>query len=421
MPKPKPNVKRDAVPVMAMLGGDARSRRLLAERTELIGWLAGAVAHDVNNVLAAIGGYAELIEGDLDPGDPHAADAAGIREAVQRAGTLVRQLLLVGRRETLRLEDLDAADLVDNLLPLLSSACGDRVSVHVERSAERVAVHADRSLLEQALLNLAVNARDAMPSGGTLTLRVVAGQRRPAPSAVDALAETAPGTLAHDASDEVTIEVEDTGVGIDPAVLPRVFERYFSTKDPAHGSGIGLAVVEEAAARCGGRVTVASRPGVGTRFALHLPRAAEPPVAVTAVRRPAPVRGGTESILVVESDPEVRLVVVRLMHRLGYRVADVATPHQALALVEHAIGPLDLLVSETAFPGFSGADLADRIRAVHPGLPVLYLSRTARGTARSPGGTEPSVPALAKPFTAERLGAAMRGLLDGRLTGAAEG
>ena len=401
--------------------GEAHARRLVAERTELIGWLAGAVAHDVNNVLAAIAGYAELIAADLEPGDPRASDAEGIRAAVLRAGGLVRQLLMVGRRQNLRLEALDAADLVDGLRPLLSSACGDRVRLQVETSRERMGVIADRSLLEQALLNLAVNARDAMPGGGTLTLRVTIGRREVHESTSRADDQTVEGATPGRPVEEVRIEVEDTGTGIDAAVLPHIFEPYFTTKDPGRGTGIGLAVVEEAAVRCGGRVSIESRVGVGTRFTLHLPHAAEVPVTSSPGRIPERARGGTETILVVDSDPEVRLVLARLMRGLGYTVVDAATPHHALALVEHAPDRLDLLVTEMALPGLPGAALADRIRAVHPGIPVLYLSRAARGPSRSQAGVDARIRVLAKPFTAERLGGALRALLDAREPEAVEG
>ncbi|MFN8628900.1 MAG: ATP-binding protein [Chloroflexota bacterium] len=403
-----PSPQRDPVPVMAG-PATARTRRLQTERTELIGWLAGAVAHDVNNVLAAIAGYAELIEADLHPDDPHVTDAAGIRDAVARAGGLVRQLLMVGRRQSLRLEPLDASDVVSGLLPLVGSVCGDRIRVHLAVDAEPAGILVDRSLLEQALLNLAVNARDAMPDGGSLTMRV----------------ENSPllvgGERGANVADEVRISVEDTGVGIEASVLPHVFEPFFSTKDPDRGSGIGLAAVEEAASRCGGQVSVASRPGHGTRFTLHFPRIASAPAPVVAASASSRIRGGSETVLVVDADPEVRLLLARLMRHLGYSVVDAATPSQALALVGHAIDRLDLLVTEVALPEMSGADLAERVRGRHPMVPVLYLSRAARGPARPQPDAAPRDRVLAKPFTLERLGGAMRSLLDARLPDAVEG
>ena len=395
---------KDPVPVMDE-AADTRARRLRAERSELIGWLAGAVAHDVNNVLAAIAGYAELIEADLDAGDPHLADTAGIRDAVQRAGGLVRHLLTVGRRQTLRLEVLDASDIVEGLIPLLGSACGDRVRVVPRVCTERAAVNADRSLLEQALLTLAVNARDAMPDGGTLTVTVAVG-----PAAAGAQA----GAVAGDAPpDEVRISVEDTGVGIDDAALPHVFEPFFTTKD--RGSGFGLASVGEAVARCGGAVSVESRAGTGSRFTLHLPQADAAPTDRPAPRVGKRVRGGTETILVVDADPEVRLVLARLLHGLGYDVVDAATPGQAIALAEYAIDRVDLLVTEVALPDLPGPQLAARIRTVHPSVRVLFLSRAARGQAPAQLDAPPGSRVLAKPFTAERLGSTLRAMLDARV------
>jgi two-component system, cell cycle sensor histidine kinase and response regulator CckA len=394
----------------------ARSRRAATERTELIGWLAGAVAHDVNNVLAVIAGYADLIEADLDQADPRTMDTAGIRDAVTRAGGLVRQLLMVGRRQSLRLEPLDASKVVTGLLPLIGSVCGDRVRVRLAVSPQPVGILADRSLLEQALLNLAVNARDAMPDGGTLTIgvEVVPGP----PDVAGPAAEEA--SAAEDAADHVRISVEDTGIGIDAAVLPHVFQPFFSTKEPDRGSGIGLAAVEEAATRCGGRVSVDSRAGEGTRFTLHLPHIAVQPAgpATTAERRS--IRGGAETILVVDPDPEVRLLYARLMRSLGYSVVDAASPSHAIILVEHALERVDLLVTELALPEMPGANLAARLRERRPGLPALYLSRAARGPARrlpDPGQCDF---VLAKPFTIERLAAAMRGLLDAPIADAVD-
>jgi nitrogen-specific signal transduction histidine kinase/CheY-like chemotaxis protein len=393
---------------------DARSRRLRAERIELIGWLAGAVAHDVNNVLTAIAGYAELIEADLDPQDPHAADTAGIRDAVLRAVGLVRQLITVGRRQTLRLETLDASDLVQGLVPLLTSACGDRIRVQSEACGEPALVLADRSLLEQALLNLAINARDAMPDGGTLTVAVSISPRLTetaaahAGDAIDRAAQEAAPPL-----EDVRIAVADTGAGIEAAVLPHVFEPYFSTKDRGRGSGVGLTSVEEAAAQSGGVVSVESRVGEGSRFTLHLPRIAANPVQTPVAAVSGRAHGGTETILFVDADPEVRLVLARILRRLGYSVVDAATPRQALALAEYGIDRLDLLVTETSLAELSGPELAARVRALHPGVPVLFLSRDARGT-RTPPGAMPGDRMLAKPVTAERLGVTLRAALDAR-------
>jgi len=419
---PESNAKREPVPVMTD-AVDARSRRLHAERTELIGWLAGAVAHDVNNVLTAIAGYADLIEADLDPGDPHATDTAGIRDAVLRAGGLVRQLITVGRRQTLRLETFDASDLVQGLLPLLNSACGERIVVRAETCGESALVHADRSLLEQALLNLAINARDAMPDGGRLTVNV---SIRPALASTGEVGEA----RARDAADpadpaaqeagappeEVRIAVADTGAGIDATVLPHVFEPYFSTKDRGRGSGVGLTSVEEAAAQSGGVVSVESRVGEGSRFTLHLPRIAADPASAAVTAVSDRVHGGTETILVVDADLEVRLVLARILRRLGYSVVDAATPRQALALAEYGIDRLDLLVTESSLAELSGPELAARVRALYPGVPVLFLSRDARGGRALPGAM-PGDRVLAKPVTAERLGVTLRAALDARQPG----
>ena len=401
---------------------EARSRGLHVERSELVGWLAGAVAHDVNNVLAAIAGYAALIQADLEPGDPHITDAEGIRDAVLRASGLVRQLLTVGRRRTLRLEPLDASELVTSLLPLLTSACGDRVRVNLQTCPQPATILADRSLLEQALLNLAINARDAMPGGGTLTVRIAVGPRRSGATGVAAPGgSTQPAEpSATTAADEVRITVEDTGVGIEAAILPHVFEPFFTTKEHVGGSGIGLATVEDAAARCGGTVSVASRPGEGARFMLHLPRIEADPDELVGAPRPEHARGGGETVLVVDPDPEVRLVLTRVLRSLGYSVADAATARHALALVHHALDRVDALIIETSLPEMAGADLAERVRAVHPGIPLLLLSRGVPEDAPSGAGSPLVDGGLDKPFTAAQLDGALRALLDARAPDIAE-
>ena len=415
MSRGEPDPVRERVPVMAA-SDEPHAGRLHAGRTELIGWLAGAVAHDVNNLLSVIAGYADLIDGALDPDDPRGADTAGIRDAVHRAGGLVRQLLTVGRRKTLRLETLDASELVGALQPLLVSACGDRITVRIEACPEPAAVLVDRSLIEQALLNLAVNARDAMPEGGTLTLSTSVGPSRADRDVLPAIGRVALVNSADGSPEEVRIAVEDTGVGIDETVLAHVFEPYFSTKDSGRGSGIGLAAVEEAAVRCGGAVSVDSRPGEGTRFTLHLARVPAAAAAGPLTRPAARVRRGRETILVVDGDAEVRLVLARIMQGLGYTVVDAATARQAVALAEYALDRLDLLVTEVALPDMAGPDLALRIRTQFPSAPALFLSQPARGRT----ATRPDDRLLAKPFTAERLGPVLRSMLDARVADAIE-
>ena len=414
MQQPDATPERPPVPVMED-GVEGRARRLRSERTELVGWLAGAVAHDVNNVLAVIAGYADLIGADLDPNDTRAADAAGIRDAVVRAGDLVRQLITVGRRQTLRLEVLDARNLVAGLLPLLTSACGERVRVDVNTCPEPAAILADRSLLEQALLNLAVNARDAMPGGGTLTVRVSIAPRG------DGVTRPSEERPQLESASEVRISVEDTGVGIDPAILPHIFEPFFTTKGRNHGTGIGLASVEDAAAQSGGIVSVESRLGEGARFIIHLPRGTADAASTGPVRPHVRSRGGRETILVVDPDPEVRLVLARLLARLGYTVVDAATPRHAMALVEHALDRLDALITEASLPDVSGVDLAALVREVHPGIPVLVLSRATRVRAQGPAAEgRPAHHVLGKPFTAEQLDETLRALLDARVTNAVD-
>ena len=380
---------------------DAQEQVDLAQRAELVGRLAAGVAHDFNNSLVSIRGYAEFLHVALPAGDPRRPDVQGILDAVSMAADQVRQLLAFGRRQVIRPEPLDVGALVEDLGPLLRRLCGPAITVEIRPCEGPCYVRADRSLIEQVVANLALNARDAMMVGGRLTIVVsrISGDAAPA------------GQGAAAAAGYVRVAVSDTGTGIDPAFLPHVFEPFFTTKELGRGSGLGLSSVEGATAQSGGFVTVESDPGRGTTFAIHLPAIDEAPPASASSRNPSaeqrepgePPPPGSVTILLVDDEPLVLLVVARLLRELGYVVLDAERPATALAIAEARTAPIDLLLTDVTMPQMNGRELADRLRSLFPGLPVVYMSAYAAETVLADGTLPGTATILSKPFTTDEL------------------
>lgn len=376
-----------------------------AERLDLVGRLASGVAHDFNNLLVVVTSYAELIGETFADDDERREDVRAILDASTRASTLTRRLLVFGRSHAFEPGAVEVDGLVSSLGAMLRSLASDRVQLVLRPGTRAAWVRADRAQLEQVVVNLVVNARDAMPDGGCVTIgtahvEVPAGDPRLRGSAE-------PGEY-------VRLTVADTGIGIDAATLAHIFEPFFSTKSVGKGTGLGLSIVEEAIARAGGFIAVESALGVGTQFAIHL-RAAEPAVdahAATEARRQ--VADGSETVLLVDDEPRVRAVTARLLRESGYSVVEAASAAIAVAIVERDAAPVDLLVTDVVMPGESGFDLAHRLTALRPGLPVLFIS------AHAPESSAPHHQAftegsyLAKPFTRDGLIARVRGLLEQR-------
>jgi two-component system, cell cycle sensor histidine kinase and response regulator CckA len=374
----------------------ALQRRLdEGQRLEAIGRLAGGVAHDFNNLLTPILGEAEAALDVLGHGHPVAPELRGILEAAGRAGALTRQLLAFGRRQVLqeRLVDLNAE--VTTLHAMLRRVIGEDVVVRLALAPGPVAVRADPAQVQQVLLNLAVNARDAMPSGGVLTLAT-----RVVPAAEVATAGGAPPR------DLVELTVADTGVGMSEEVRDRIFEPFFTTKAPGHGTGLGLATVLGVVQQHGGSVDVHSTPGGGTAFRILLPRAEG---ALPALGGAAPARGAAPaarplSVLLAEDEPAVRRLVAGYLAEAGHAVLVAEDGERALAQAAAHPGPIDLLVSDVVMPGMNGRQLHEALHAARPGLRVVFMS----GYPALPGTQEEIVSGgpgavLAKPFTREEL------------------
>jgi nitrogen-specific signal transduction histidine kinase/CheY-like chemotaxis protein len=387
---------------------ESQARFHQAQRLESIGRLAGGVAHDFNNLLTVILSCAGALRRDVAEGQaPAADDIEEIHGAARRAADLTRQLLAFARHHAVDPVVLDLNETVRGCQRMLWRLLGEDVEVQVALQPGLWAVHADPGQVEQVLVNLAVNARDAMPAGGRLTIET--RNLTVAPEAAGADPELHAG-------DWVRLTVRDTGTGMAPDVQVHLFEPFFTTKEQGRGTGLGLATVHGIVEQAGGHVHVRSRQGEGSTFEICLPRSTRPPAAAAAPDEEA--RGGSEAILLVEDDPLVREVALEALREGGYQVLALGHPQTALDLPDEVLARHQLLVTDVVMPGLSGAVLAQVLRRRCPVLRVLFVSGYAAAAA-GPGG-EPVVlaPLLAKPFTGATLRARVRAVLDGPAPGA---
>jgi PAS domain S-box-containing protein len=348
-----------------------------AQKMEAVGQLAGGIAHDFNNLLTVIGGYAEIARHRIGAG-PGSADLKEIQRAAERAAGLTRQLLAFARRQVLEPVLLDLNEVAGALVPMLSRLLATDIEIAMLAADGLPPVLADRAQLEQVVINLAINARDAMPEGGTLAIETLHDQG-----------------LVH-------LSVSDTGTGIDPAHLERIFEPFFTTKEVGLGTGLGLSTVDGIVTQSGGRVDVSSQPGMGSTFTVILPAAPEDRGDEPVARRNEPSLGGHETILLCEDEAAVRQLVELVLTGAGYTVLAAATPADALALCARYGDGIDALVTDVVMPGMSGLELADRL---HP-LRALFIS------GYSAEAVPPGSAFLEKPFDHAALLAEVRDLLD---------
>jgi CheY-like chemotaxis protein len=373
---------------------------------EAVGRLAGGVAHDFNNLLSVIMSYSGMLLQELPVDNPIHGDIQEIQGAVERAAELTRQLLAFSRQQLLQPRRLDVNSHVLNVAKMLRRVIGEDIALETDLEQSMWPVDADPGQLEQVLMNLAVNARDAMPGGGTLRLSS-------ANVTVDALQlRDRPGLVP---GDYVSLGVEDTGVGIDPARLPQIFEPFYTTKEMGDGTGLGLATVYGIVKQSGGYIYVDSVPGRGSRFSVLMPRRGERAGEEgSGGARPAAAAlpRGRETILVVEDEAPVRVVVRRMLERLGYTVREAADGAQALAFVEASAERIDLLLTDVIMPEMHGRALAERLMTSEPGIRVLYMSGYTDDDILRRGLTQPGTVLLQKPFTPEELARAVREVLD---------
>ena len=370
-----------------------------AQKMEAVGRLAGGIAHDFNNLLTVIGGHAQILVDDLAPGTAERREAEAIAAAAERAAGLTAGLLSFSRKQIVHPRVLDLGDVVRSLSGLLRRVLGETVQVTLQTAPGLGRVRADVSQIEQIIMNLAVNARDAMPDGGHLTFSL---------TNVD-FAESEVETLAPGAY--VVLAVTDTGVGMDAETRGRAFEPFFTTKPPGKGTGLGLSTVYGIVRHSGGDIWVDSELGKGTTFRICLPRT-DGAADGMLVPSPPPLPRGTETLLLVEDEDAVRRLAVNVLAKLGYLVLEAPDADTAMRVVEAHTGPVDLLVTDVIMPGPSGPRLAERLRDTRPDLRVLYLSGYSDDGLDLETASTPNTAFLGKPYTGPALARAVRDLLD---------
>jgi PAS domain S-box-containing protein len=381
------------------------------QKLESIGRLAGGVAHDFNNLLTVILSCAEGIREAQEEGRPiDPEDVQQIREAGERARDFTGQLLAFARKQVISPVPLDLNEVLRNGERLLRRVLGEDVALEIHAQAGLWLVLCDPGQMEQLLLNLAANARDAMPHGGKLAIET--RNARVDPGVADANPEANPGATS---GQWVNLVVRDSGSGMTSDVQERIFEPFFTTKELGKGTGLGLATVHGIVTQNGGRVLVESQPGLGTTFEVRFPRTlleTRNGAALTPVPVPAPVRG-SETILVIEDDPRVRAVTVRALRAAGHRVLVAGNGAEALGIAEGSPGGLHLVVTDVVMPGMSGRAVVDALRSRRPGLPALFVSGYPQEVIARRGVLDTGIEFLAKPFTPASLVARVRAILDG--------
>jgi PAS domain S-box-containing protein len=373
-----------------------------SSRLESLGQLAGGVAHDFNNLLGVILNYAEFVADELEEGTTAHTDVVEIRKAAERATELTRQLLIFSRRETVKPAPVDLNEVVRDVDRLLRRTLGEHVELAVDLHQEVPPVLADPGKVEQVLVNLAVNARDAMPDGGRLVI------------------ETSEVELDRDFLQEhpdispgryVRLTVADNGGGMEPEVAARAFEPFFSTKRKGEGTGLGLATVYGIVTGCGGEISLYTEPGAGTVFRVHFP-AADSTIPAAPGERAVDLTGKGERVLVVEDEDTVRALTKRILTESGYWVSAKSRGRDALRLLEDPMKEFDLLISDVVMPGMRGAELAQRAQELRPELPVLMMSGYTTPMDDEDRRAMAESPLLEKPFSRRDLLGEVRRLLD---------
>jgi len=371
---------------------------------EALGRLAGGIAHDFNNLLTAILGYSELLLRNEESCPPQVReDLREIRQAAERGSSLTRQILAFSRRQALRPEVVSLNEVVDGLTPMLRRTLGEDIELITVKAADLGCTEVDVHQLEQVIMNLAVNARDAMPSGGRLVLETANVELDEEYARLHP--EVAPGRY-------VMLAISDTGVGMDKETLEHAFEPFFTTKEKGQGTGLGLAVAYGIVKQSRGHISAYSEPGKGATFRIYLPRVDAPPVTQKSAEEISPVPRGKERVMVVEDEPGVRRLAERVLSQAGYQVVCHGTADEALASVKQG-EQMDLLLTDLVLPGeLQGRDLAARIRELRPQVTVLFMSGYSHDVAGHNGGLEGEAELLEKPFTPEALVQRVREILD---------
>ena len=383
----------------------AEARLMQAQKLESVGRLAGGVAHDFNNLLTVINGYSDMILGELPPDDALRELVSEIRTAGERAAALSGQLLVLSRKQVVQAREVNLNDIIAEVEKMLGRVIGEDIRLESVLSPSLGCVLADPGQLHQILMNLAVNARDAMPGGGTLLIET---------TNVDLLGDFAEQHGEVEAGHYVMLSVSDTGVGMTKDVMSHLFEPFFTTKKAGEGTGLGLATVYGIVKQCGGTIRVYSEPGRGTNLRIYLPRIEPVETTRKEPARETSTARGTETILVVEDQDQLRKIVVRVLQGRGYKALEAANPRDALALSEGYAGPIHLLLTDVVMPGMTGPELACRLKPLRPSMEVIFMSGYSERALLDRQVMESSGTYLAKPFSPDALAIKVREALGTR-------
>jgi PAS domain S-box-containing protein len=380
-----------------------QSQLVQSQKMEAVGRLAGGIAHDFNNLLTVITTSCDLLLEDLAASDPKREDVDQVRKAADGAAALTRQLLAFSRQQVLTPQIVNLGDVVYGIEKMLRRVIGEDIDLVTVLGSDAGAVKADVGQLEQVLMNLAVNARDAMPTGGKLTIETANVEHDP---------DYAREQEAAPVSRFVMLAVSDTGTGMDEATKARIFEPFFTTKELGKGTGLGLATVYGIVKQSGGFIWVYSEPGLGTTFKIYLPQVDAVAEASAAKTASDASRQGTETVLLVEDAAAVRAVIHEALVRQGYTVLDAPSGAEALEIAASHSGPIHLLLTDVVMPGLSGRQLSDQLALLRPDTRVLYTSGYTDDAVVRHGVLESGIAYLQKPFTVDGLARKVREVLD---------
>ena len=382
---------------------DEQLRR--AERMQAAGRLAGGMAHEVNNMMTGVIGFAEFLLRGLAPEDPRRSEVQEIIRAGSRAADVTRQLLAFTRQQLMHPEVLAINDVVLGLERMLRHSLGENHELELRLGTSLREVRADRGQLEQVLINLILNARDALPARGRVTIATSAAE-------LDEAYAEGHGDVGIPAGAYVLLSVSDTGCGMDPEVQAKIFEPFFTTKPGGQGTGLGLSTVYGIVKQSGGFIWCYSEPRLGSTFKVYLPVFRAAPAVTPPAARPAAPRGGSETLLVVEDEDVVRAMACRGLREHGYTVLEARNGAEAMAMIEGNPAAIDLVVSDVVMPEVGGRELAARLALLEPALPVLYMSGYTGEDVVQRGLMDAGAPFQQKPFTSDGLARAVRELLD---------
>ena len=374
-----------------------------SQRMEAIGQLAGGIAHDFNNILTIIKGYSQLSLSELKKNDPLRENIEEIQKASERAANLTHQLLAFGRRQIMDVKVLDVNTILRDLDKMLHRIISEDIELIRLLAEDLGRIKVDPGQIEQVIMNLAVNARDAMPKGGKLTIET---------ANVELDGKYARKHIAVKPGHYVMLSMSDTGMGMKPEVKERIFEPFFTTKEKGKGTGLGLSMVYGIVKQSGGNIWVYSEPGKGTTFKIYLPRVDEPPELWKENEVKEEIPGGRETVLIVEDDESVRKMAVQVLEKKGYTVLEAKDGNEALLLCKGRKEPIHLILTDVVMPGISGRQLVDQLRQVHQDIKALYMSGYTDNAIVHHGVLRKEMNFIQKPFTIDGLASKVRKVLD---------